>query len=693
MNKIANLNLQKYTKIQPTEIINSNAAYVSYGANNLYPQYLLQLYSESPVHGSLVTSIASMIAGKGLTSNNLAVQSFLKKTGIDLIINNVAFDTKLQGGYYLEVIATMDGQGVAKVNQLPFENCRLEVNDIDQPCAVWYSRDWTDTRKAKNKPQRIELAGKYSLKDCPRQIVFHKLMSPGSMYYPKPDYVSSINWIELTRQISEYHVNQLLNGLFPSFHISFENGVPDPEGQREQTRDIEKQIGGAYNSGKWFATWVHPGEKPPVITPFPLTDADKQYAILSEQATANIMIAHRVTSPLMFGVRDGGGLGSNTDEIKISDYRFTKQVIEPFQRLILNGIEDILLMAGLPLDIAITPNEVLLPETSGTTGTVEVAQKKKDKLEEESFKPTKEMSQEAELGLKWRDEYNRGGTMVGVARARDISNMRNLSLDTVKRMNSYFSRHEVDKQAKGWNQGEDGFPTAGRVAWQLWGGDPGKDWSARIVERIKSEQAIDPTEVDEQIWNEYLSNCGETVDETEWELVHETSVTDTEAEKKFIGLVQYNNYASGLNRKSKMDSGLYKVRYEYSRNLNENSRSFCRKMVALSNRGKVYRWEDISIDSDENNMSDNGVNSQFAKSGESTYDLWKWKGGKHCHHYWKRNIYKRKLASGEGKKGFLPDEPDNYTQITVIEAIRKGVPLKDISSDYAIANTPTIDIE
>ncbi|WP_216071870.1 hypothetical protein, partial [Acinetobacter baylyi] len=74
-----------------------------------------------------------------------------------------------------------------------------------------------------------------------------------------------------------------------------------------------------------------------------------------------------------------------------------------------------------------------------------------------SFEPTQEMADEAELGLKWREEYGRGGTEVGVARARDISNRRNLSFETVQRMNSYFARHEVDKEAEGWNQGEEGF--------------------------------------------------------------------------------------------------------------------------------------------------------------------------------------------------------------------------------------------
>jgi hypothetical protein len=96
---------------------------------------------------------------------------------------------------------------------------------------------------------------------------------------------------------------------------------------------------------------------------------------------------------------------------------------------------------------------------------------------EESFKPTQGMIEEALKGLEWRREYNRGGTEVGVARARDISNGKNLSLDTVKRMRSYFARHEVDKNGEGFKPGEEGFPSAGRIAWALWGGDAGKTWA------------------------------------------------------------------------------------------------------------------------------------------------------------------------------------------------------------------------
>ena len=107
-------------------------------------------------------------------------------------------------------------------------------------------------------------------------------------------------------------------------------------------------------------------------------------------------------------------------------------------------------------------------------------------------KPSKGMVEEALKGLKWREEYNRGGTAVGVARARDISNGKNLSDDTVKRMHSFFSRHEVDKKGQGFTPDEDGFPSAGRIAWALWGGDAGQIWAA---DKVKGMQASQPEQM------------------------------------------------------------------------------------------------------------------------------------------------------------------------------------------------------
>ena len=95
------------------------------------------------------------------------------------------------------------------------------------------------------------------------------------------------------------------------------------------------------------------------------------------------------------------------------------------------------------------------------------------------------MRAEARRGLEWRRQYNRGGTAVGVARARDIANGKNLSDETIGRMASYFARHEIDKQGQGWSPGEPGYPSAGRIAWALWGGDPGRTWANTQLRRIR----------------------------------------------------------------------------------------------------------------------------------------------------------------------------------------------------------------
>ena len=103
--------------------------------------------------------------------------------------------------------------------------------------------------------------------------------------------------------------------------------------------------------------------------------------------------------------------------------------------------------------------------------------------------PTDAMATEAQRGLNWRREFKRGGTSIGVARANQLVNKENLSPDTVKRMYSYFSRHEVDKQGQGFKKGSEGYPSAGRIAWALWGGDAGFGWSRKVRNQIQNESS------------------------------------------------------------------------------------------------------------------------------------------------------------------------------------------------------------
>lgn len=112
---------------------------------------------------------------------------------------------------------------------------------------------------------------------------------------------------------------------------------------------------------------------------------------------------------------------------------------------------------------------------------------------EEGYAPNDAMVAEARRGLEWRQTYGRGGTEVGVARARDIANRKNLSRTTVGRMASYFARHQVDKDGEGFRPGEPGYPSAGRIAWALWGGDAGKAWANAILREFRT--LTKPTDV------------------------------------------------------------------------------------------------------------------------------------------------------------------------------------------------------
>ena len=106
----------------------------------------------------------------------------------------------------------------------------------------------------------------------------------------------------------------------------------------------------------------------------------------------------------------------------------------------------------------------------------------------ETYKPTEGMASAARRALKWKEEGKAGGTLVGMARANQLKDREPLSADTVLRMHSFFSRHEVDKKATGFNSGEEGFPSNGRVAWDLWGGDAGQTWSGQKRDQIMRER-------------------------------------------------------------------------------------------------------------------------------------------------------------------------------------------------------------
>jgi len=193
------------------------------------------------------------------------------------------------------------------------------------------------------------------------------------------------------------------------------------------------------------------------------------------------------------------------------------------------------------------------------------------------------------------------------------------------------------------------------------------------------------TKEDEHQWIEALRGKGEVVDLEEWELISDEVVNDPDNEDTHLA-TQYNFAVedfSNADDKSTSDSGLYKIRYAYTRNISSNSREFCREMVGAASNGTVFRKEDIDM------MSFSGVNGQFAPEGQSVYSIWKWKGGAFCHHAWRRLVYFRKRQGGK----FLPNEGlDNDKLVSTEAAIKEGVPTsKLVPNGWDAAQTRPID--
>ena len=628
--------------------------WVTLGEANLFSDYLIDLYYSSPVHSALTMSIAFMIAGKEFKSNNPAAQREIDRLKLNSIRRPITLDAKMQGGYYLEIIWSVDRTTVAKINHLPYENVRLAVaNDEDVIPGVYYSKDWNDIRKKKNIPTFIPMYNPTTKSDEPSQVLFVGIMTPGSAYYPKPDYYSAINYIEITREISEFYRAFLSNGMAPSYFLHMNNGIPDPEEQMAIRRNWETMVG-AKKAGKVVFTFNESADRAPRLDLVPMSDADKQWMELSTQSRENILAAHRVTSPLLFGIRDAGGLGSNADEMKQAYRIFNKNIIEPYQQIVTDSIEEVFKAMGISADVYIESNDLFSDEMDAAIAATTPTVADNATTDPNTATPV------APAGASVSDVTYNGAQIASALEIVAAVGSGALTKEQAIVFLVQFLQLPIDVATAMFT------PSEGSAV-------------AKLSAQKKKTNLSDPqekpifTDEDEAWWCEFLEDKGEIVDEEEWELI--------EAEP--VNLASVRSYANPDER-SQMDSGLYKIRYSYSKNLSGNSRKFCRQMVSASKAGYVYRYEDLqAMESDTNELNPN-----MGHNG-STYSVWLYKGSVNCKHNWERRVYFRKREKGR----FVKDNGlESSDPISVAKAIRAGMPLKDIAKDFATANTRPFDM-
>ena len=526
MSDLRIVNLSTYTSPVITEVKNKD--YIQYGEDNMYFQYLIDRYNGSPTNNAIINGISEMIYGKGLdaTDSSRKPNEYAQMRVLfhNDCVRKLCYDFKLMGQCAVQVIYSQDRSKIARLEHMPVETLRAEKSEDGEIKAYYYANDWTKV-KPNTKLKKIPAFG---MSNQNLEIMYIKPYRAGFFYYSPVDYQGGLQYAELEEEVSNYHLNNIMNGLAPSMLINFNNGVPNEEERELIEQRIYQKFSGSSNAGKFILAFNDNAESQANIDPVQLSDAHNQYQFLSEESTKKIMVSHRVVSPMLLGIKDQTGLGNNADELKTASILMDNTVIRPFQTLLIDHFDKILAYNNISLNLYFKTLQPL--EFTDL-----------DNVEDQETK-------EEETGVKLSSDY---------------------FLDQ----------------------------------------NTGSQLADNIIEQ------------------------GEDIGE-DWELIDERPAFEDESDIK-----NYFEFASVITgdgrKKSVQDTSLFRIRYVYTagRSTEGESREFCKKMMAAN---KVYRMEDL------NKISKANVDLSPADAKGEGYNIWLYKGGVNCSHYWMRRIYLKK---------------------------------------------------
>ena len=531
MSNISIVNLSAYTS--PVIQENKKNDFIEYGSDNNYFQYLIDRYLYSATNNAIITGVTNMIYGKGIDAldSNKKPNEYAQMRSIIKgdMLKKVALERKMLGMAAMQVV--MEKGKVKTLDHFPMHTLRAEkCNDKGEIEAWYYYPDWTK-KKPSEAPKRIPAFGFGNGNEV--EIYVIKPYVSGFHYYTPIDYSGALPYSVLEEEIGDYLINDVQNGFSGTKVINFNNGIPSEEMRDQIKREVLGKLTGSRGE-KVIVAFNANAESKTTVEDIPLNDAPAHYEYLSKECFEKLIVGHRVTSPMLLGIRDaGGGLGNNADEIKTATLLFDNIVIKPYQLEIIEALDEVLAVNEISLKLyfkTIQPLEFV--DASGMNA--EVA--------------------EEETGVKMSSH-----------------------LDTID-----------------------------------------------------------------------LDSFGEEIDLNEWELIDSRQVDYEEEAKLDAELDALNNPKKSLlsklwefvstgsafpNAKSEQDGELFKSRYRYSGQVGANSRPFCVKMLSAN---KIYRKEDIM------RMSQSKVNEGWGPEGADTYDVFLYKGGGACHHFWTRETYRKK---------------------------------------------------
>ena len=529
MSNIRVVNLSSYTAPAVKEV--QGKEWVEYGEDNSYFQYLIDRYNGSATNNAVINGIVELLYGRGIdaTDSHRKPDEYAQMKALfsKNCLRRILSDYKMMGQCAIQVIYSQDRTTIVQVDHLPIETLRAEkCNEEGEVEAYYYAKDWKEVTARKETPLRIPAFG-YSEEAI--EVLYVKPYRAGYYYYSPVDYQGGLQYAELEEEVANYHINNIQNGLAPSMLLNMNNGVPTEEERNLIEARIAEKFSGSSNAGRFILAFNDNKELAATIEPVQLSDASDQYQFLADESMRKLMVAHRVTSPMLLGIKDNSGLGNNANELETASALFENTVIEPMQEVVIDALNEILAYNDISLNLYF---KTLRP------------------LEFSKMKVGDAEVIEEETGVKVKDQKR-------------------------------FSKQE-------------------------------EELKIRIAESLIA--------------------MGEDMDE-EWELIDERPV-DYEREDVHDALWSFASVIkSDPAKTSEQDTSIIKVRYKYASTNDAKgaSRDFCSMMERAD---RVYRKEDIE--------DAGAVNAGFGPNGSATYDIWFYKGGPFCQHYWVRQTYLRK---------------------------------------------------
>ena len=594
MEKLQIINLSNYIRPEIKEV--SGKKWVLNGDKNSFYQTIIDAYNGSPTNSAIIDSYSQFIYGKGLTSNGktqkpsewAAIMSLVSKKDLRKICKD--FEMFGEASIEIKYINNKIQRCFHIAKQMIAPEIANEEGDIT---GYYYSYDFSNVNKYK--PERFDAFGFGEGLGERSEIYIIRDYQVGQFYYSNPSYVSGISWAKMEEEISNYSINHIQKGLSFGHIINMNSGVQESaETIQENTRQIRNHLTGSQNAGTFFLNWNDNKDSEITISALEVSDAHQQYAYLTTEARQQLCTAHKLTSPMLVGVKEANGFSSNADEIKVGFEELMINVIRPKQEIILDGLMEIFAVNGLTLDLQF---ESLRAE--------EVA----DNLIGDT---TQVVSNDAAIS------YN--GAQIASA-IEIFAKVREGILTTEQAIVFLVQFLNI--------------PVA-------------------VAQSLFSSQTAPLTQLSSQDFTE----LGEEIDLNEWELISSDPVDyDKEEELDAeinrlngvstklmeIGLASVSTGVARPNAKSYQDGALFKSRYRYSGNPNPE-REFCKKMI---NANKLYRKEDIEM------MSQKNVNPGFGMhpNPDQPYDIFLWKGGGllsenfpfgTCKHFWVRETYRKR---------------------------------------------------